>query len=269
MRFTKMQSCGNDYVYITEFGNEPGRLAQLARFCSDRHRGIGSDGLILICSSRKCDIRMRVFNPDGSEAEMCGNALRSAASLARMKGIVCKDTVTVETAGGEKSVRILSLDGGYCRAICDLGVPEGFTTFDEPICVRGRQFEIAVLSFGNPHIAAFTSGIDRLNIKKYGPPLEKSGYFPNGANVHFYSAPQGGEIRARSWERGCGETLSCATGAAAVFAAARARGICGLRAYVRHPGGTLLAESDENGRIFITGETRLVYEGELLPENIV
>ncbi|MBP5657450.1 MAG: diaminopimelate epimerase [Clostridia bacterium] len=269
MRFTKMQSCGNDYVYVTAFGKPLAALPKLARFCSDRHRGIGSDGLIVICGSEKCDIRMRVFNPDGTEAEMCGNALRSAAALARMKGIICKDDITVETLGGEKSVRILSLDGGYCIAKIDLGVPEGFKAYEEPVSVRGRKFEISVLSFGNPHIAAFTAGVDRLNIKKYGPPLEKSGYFPNGANVHFYSVSPGGEIAARSWERGCGETLSCATGAAAAFAAARARGICGLRAYVRHPGGTLLAESDENGRIFVTGETRLVFEGELLPEDIV
>ena len=271
MQFTKMHGCGNDYVYIDGgiFKMDPDDKPGFVRFVSDRHFGIGSDGLILICGSEKCDIRMRVFNPDGTEAEMCGNALRSAAALVRMKGIICKDDITVETLGGEKSVRILSLDGGYCIAKSDLGVPEGFKAFEEPVSVRGRKFEISVLSLGNPHIAAFTSGIDRLNIKKYGPPLEKSGYFPNGANVHFYSVSPGGEIAARSWERGCGETLSCATGAAAAFAAARARGSCGGRAYVRHPGGTLLAESGDGGRIFVTGETRLVFEGELLPEDTV
>ncbi len=268
MRFAKMQAYGNDYVYVIAFGREPACLPRLARFCSDRRRGIGADGLIVICDSEKCDIRMRVFNPDGTEAEMCGNALRSAAALVRMKGMVCKDAVTVETLGGKRSVEILSLQGGLCRARSDLGEPSALTRRDSPETVCGMSFSPTALTIGNPHIVVRIEDVKDLEIKKYGAALEKSDYFPNGANVHFYCQSQRGTLNVRSWERGCGETLSCATGAAAVFAVARGGGLCGDRAQVAHPGGTLLAEA-EGGHIFITGETRLVYEGELLPENIV
>ena len=269
MRFSKMQAYGNDFVFMTFFGKAPSCLPSLARFCCDRRRGIGADGYIVICGSETCDIMMRVFNPDGSEAEMCGNALRCSAALLRIKGITCSDTVTVETRGGIRGAEILSLDGNLCIVKGDMGIPTDVKSIENARSVRGKKFELTALSLGNPHIAAYAEDVNGLDIKKYGPALEKGGYFPNGANVHFYSLSQSGVLAVRSWERACGETLSCATGAAAAFTAARLRGLCGERAYICHPGGKLLAETGDGGRVFTTGETRLVYEGELSPESVL
>ena len=267
MRFAKMESLGNDYVYITAAGDAPRSPERLARFCADRRRGIGGDGMILITRSGKCDIRMRVFNPDGSEAEMCGNALRSSAALVYMKGLVCKENISVETAGGERRVKILATDGCRCRALSDLGVPEDVKTIANAAAFESGPKDAVSLSLGNPHCVVFCEDLETLDIRRYGQALEKSEYFPNGTNVHFCRVTGGG-IECRSWERNCGETPSCATGAAAAFFCAGITGGVGKRAYVKHPGGELLAELNGDGHILITGETKLVFEGEFMPEAV-
>ena len=268
MRFTKMQAYGNDYAYIFAFSGVPAQLTRLARFCSDRRRGIGGDGMILICRSDTCDIKMRVFNPDGSEAEMCGNALRSAAALAYMKGIAAGKRVTVETLAGVRSVDILECDGAVCRAAAYLGKAQNVKIYGFPLKVRSKRFEAAYVSLGNPHCVVFAENINKLDLKKYGGDIEKSRLFPNGANVHFCSPGGGNIINARSWERRCGETPSCATGAAAILYACAVTGRSGKCAYIKHPGGMLLVESREDG-LRVTGETRVVYEGEFSPENVL
>lgn len=262
MRFTKMQSSGNDYVYIIESELKRTPPEKIARFCSARRFGIGSDGMIVIGISEKCDIKMRVFNPDGSEAEMCGNALRSSAALVYMKGLLRKKHITVETPGGEKTVDILYEDGSCCRAVTDIGSPLDVKRVRLPFDIKGCMSDAVILSFGNPHCAIRTENVKKTALSKYGARLEKCPLFKNGANIHFYSVNDAGKIEARSWERGCGETLSCATGAAAVFASARQNGEIGKSAYVHHPGGELYINEAENGHILITGETKIVYEGE-------
>ena len=269
MRFTKMQSSGNDYVYIMESEIRSTPPGKLAKFCSARRFGIGSDGMIVIGASEKCDIKMRVFNPDGSEAEMCGNALRSSAALVYMKGLLRKKHITVETLGGEKTVDILNEDGRYCRAVTDIGKPIGVKRVRLPYDIKGCFGEAYILSFGNPHCAIRAENVKKTALCKHGARLEKCSLFTNGANIHFYSVNDAGNIEARSWERGCGETFSCATGAAAVFAAARQNGECGKSAYVHHPGGELYIKEAENGHILITGETRIVYEGELSTGDVI
>ena len=267
MRFTKMESYGNDYVYITAARSALRSPGMLARFCADRRRGIGGDGMILITGSEKCDILMRVFNPDGSEAEMCGNALRSSAALVYMKGLVCKEDITVETAGGVRSVRILACDGCRCLALSDLGAPQNVKKIENAVAFEDGMKDALSLSLGNPHCVVFCKDVENLDILRYGPALEKSKHFPDGANVHFCRA-DGGGIVCRSWERNCGETPSCATGAAAAFFYAHKSGAAGKRAYVKHPGGELLAELNGEGHILITGETKLVFEGEFMPEAV-
>ena len=271
--FTKMQAFGNDYVYIDTIGRELKEPGRLARCISDRHFGVGSDGLVLLCASADCDFRMRIFNPDGSEAEMCGNALRSAAMLYYCNGHTKKEAVTVETLGGRQSVWLTVKDGEVINIHAKIGRPvfaareipvdtKKPVFLDEPLIVGDRTFRASSLSFGNPHTVLLTDDLETLPIEIYGRGAECHPYFPRRTNVTFARVADESHIEIREWERGCGETLGCGTGCCAALAVAHRLGLCGRRAFVRQPGGTLYVEWDEEDQIHMKGPSHIVCRGE-------
>ena len=225
MHFTKMSAMGNDYVYVELLTQSMEEPEKWARFLSDRRFGVGSDGMILICPSERADFRMRVFNPDGSEAEMCGNALRSVGKFVYEKNFTSKTALRIETLGGIKKV-FLTLDGGHVSMITAyIGEPvldaarvpvlmesgEG-RCVDAPLTVCGREFRITAMSLGNPHCAVFADDAQTLDLEKYGGAIERSAVFPQRANVEFVRVDGNGKLFLRTWERNCGETLACGTG---------------------------------------------------------
>ncbi len=277
MKFTKMQSYGNDYVYISLMDQEMKSPPKWARFVSDRHKGVGSDGMILVCPSEKADIRMRVFNPDGSEAEMCGNGLRSAGKFAYVKGYTDKTELTVETLGGIKTVRLWTENGSVVNVSANIGAPildadkipvrltnTGNSLIGYDYGVFDKVFKLTAVSFGNPHCAAECEGVFNLNIKKYGPALETADIFPNKANIHFYEVTDESHISLRAWERNCGETLACATGCSAAAFSAILAGKVKNSVEVNQRGGTIRIDYNENdGTITMTGKTEVVFDGEI------
>ena len=199
MKFTKMQAYCNDYVYVITFDQEVKNPAAAARFVSDRHKGVGSDGMIMICPSAIADFRMRVFNPDGSEAEMCGNALRSTGKLVYVKGLTSKTDFTVETLGGIKKIHLTVENGDVVNITANIGRPifdadripvtvtnENNALIGYDYTILDRIFNITALSLGNPHCAVLCDDIYSIDIAKYGHALECSPIFPNKANIHFY-----------------------------------------------------------------------------------
>ena len=220
MKFTKMQAYCNDYVYVITFDQEVKKPAAAARFVSDRHKGVGSDGMIMICPSAIADFRMRVFNPDGSEAEMCGNALRSTGKLVYVKGLTSKTDFTVETLGGIKKIHLTVENGDVVNITANIGRPifdadripvtvtnENNALIGYDYTILDRIFNITALSLGNPHCAVLCDDIYSIDIAKYGHALECSPIFPNKANIHFYDVTDRENIRMIAWERNCGELL--------------------------------------------------------------
>ena len=271
--FTKMQAFGNDYIYIDAIRQTVPEPPALARGVSDRHFGVGSDGMVMLCPSQTCDFRMRIFNPDGSEAEMCGNALRSSAMLYYESGYTKKDRVTVETLGGNQTVWLTIEDGHVVNVHAMIGRPvfearqvpvetskEIF--LDEPLQVADKTFRASSLSFGNPHTVLLVDDLDNLEIEKYGRGAECHSVFPRRTNVTFAQIVDESHIRIREWERNCGETLGCGTGCCAALAVANRLGLCGRRAEVRQPGGSLYVEWDEEDRIHMKGPSHIVCQGE-------
>ncbi len=225
MRFTKMHGIGNDYVYVSTFDQKaPADPSRMAVAVSDRHTGIGGDGLILIGPSERADARMRMFNADGSESEMCGNGVRCVAKYIHDHGIARKDRVTVETGRG-----ILTLDlevvGGKARRVrVDMGAPilqasdipttlPGDPPTDIPLTVEGRTLAVTAVSMGNPHAVAYVDDVARFPVEALGPVLEHHSAFPRRVNAHFVEVLGPEEVRMRTWERGSGITLACGTGA--------------------------------------------------------
>ncbi len=276
IEFTKMQAFGNDYIYIDAIRQTVPRPEELARRISDRHFGAGSDGMILVCPSERCDYRMRVFNPDGSEAEMCGNALRSSAKFYYLSGYTSRNTVTVETLGGEQQVDLIVEDGEVTDIHARICRPEfsaekipvrteGKTFLDQPLTVADRVFRASSLSFGNPHTVLFVDpdeDLYALPLEKYGRAAECLPCFPRRTNVTFAQVVDESHIRMREWERNCGETIGCATGCCAAVVAASLCGLCGRQAEVRQPGGVLKVEWDAEGFVHMTGPAFVVYRGE-------
>jgi diaminopimelate epimerase len=263
LRFSKMHGCGNDYVYVDGFRESVGDPPALSRRVSDRHFGVGSDGLILLLPSRKADVRMRMYNADGSEAEMCGNGVRCVAKLAYEAGHARKTEIAVEV-GREGATRVLpirvSVSGDRVTAArVDMGRPEVAAAEETVEGVRGLR-----VSMGNPHFVIFDEPSDA-NVLGKGPSLERASAFPNRSNIEF-ARPEGATaIRLRVWERGSGETMACGTGACATLVAAVALGkIHGRRATVRLLGGDLEIEWPEpQGSVFMTGPCVEVFRGEL------
>lgn len=275
MKFTKMHGLGNDYIFVNSMKENLQNPAILAQKVSDRHFGVGSDGLVLIMPSDVADVKMRIFNPDGSEAEMCGNASRCVGKYVYENGIIDKERITLETLAGIKTLELKVYDGQVAAVKVDMGEPlleaaripvitskECF--IDEPVEINGRVFNVTCVSMGNPHAVIFTDNVSELPLHIYGPQLEKNSLFPKRTNVEFIQVINRDMIRMRVWERGTGETLACGTGACASVVAAVLNGLCDRRVTVMLPGGELFIEWNENdGRLYKTGPAVKVFDGEI------
>jgi diaminopimelate epimerase len=274
MKFTKMHGIGNDYVYVNTFDQgPPADPAKLAVAISDRHFGVGSDGLILIGPSERADARMRMFNADGSEAEMCGNGVRCVAKYIHDHGIAPKGRVTIETGRGVLTLD-LEIEGGQARRVrVDMGAPilqasdipttlPGNPPVDVPITVEGRELRVTAVSMGNPHATLFVDDVDRYPVESLGPILEKHPAFPRRVNVHFVEVIGPNEVRMRTWERGSGITLACGTGACAVCVAGVLTGNSARKILAHLPGGDLELEwPDDRSSVFMTGPATEVFSG--------
>ena len=261
LRFTKMQGLGNDYVYLDCTGFEPEGLEELAIRVANRNFGIGSDGLICICKSDRADFRMRMFNADGSEGEMCGNGIRCVGKFVYDKGLTTKTELKIETLAGIKSLKFAAENGKVQEVTVDMGRA---TVEDQiEVSVKGNNYTGVPVSMGNPHFVVFQETIDTLDLAGIGPEFERLEYFPNRTNTEFIEMEAPGILRMRVWERGSGETMACGTGACAAAAAAYASGLTGSRVTVRLRGGELTIRIDEqNGHIYMTGPAVTVFEGE-------
>ncbi len=275
MKFTKMHGAGNDYVYINGFEERVVNPGKLAIAVSDRHFGIGSDGLILILPSESADIRMRMFNADGSEAEMCGNGVRCVAKFAADSGLVDGDEIRVETGAGILPLKLhFGADKKVDRVRVNMGMPRLMSSeipvvtekeamiINQPLVVLDRTFAITCVSMGNPHCVIFVDNVDNFPVERYGSVIEKHPMFPNRINVEFVEKVSRDEVKQRTWERGAGETLACGTGASAVAVAGVLSGRTARSITNRLLGGTLHLEWSEAGEVFMTGPATEVFRGE-------
>jgi len=261
VRFTKMQALGNDYVYLNCMEHTPRDLSALAVRISDRHFGVGSDGLICICPSERADVGMRIFNADGSEGEMCGNGIRCVGKLVYEKGLVRRPVLTVETLAGIKELRLVVTGGRVREVEVDMG-PPGLSG-PKTVEVLGRPYTVWPVSMGNPHVVAFVESVKELNLTGLGPGLEWHPELGGRTNAEFVQAEDAGRLRMRVWERGSGETLACGTGACAAAVAARLAGLAGGAVTVALPGGELQIRWDGGeGHVYMTGPAVTVFEGE-------
>jgi diaminopimelate epimerase len=280
MRFTKMQGIGNDYIYVDCFRQPPPRKpGELARRVSDRHFGIGADGLILIGPSEVADARMRMFNADGSEAEMCGNGVRCVAKYVYDHGIAPKDRLRIETGRGVLTLDVTTANGKVSQVRVDMGEPilqasdiptslPGDPPIDVPLTVLERPFRLTCVSMGNPHAVAFRDDLDDAPKRQdaaayFGPAIERDPAFPRRTNVHFVRVESPAEVTMRTWERGSGITLACGTGACAVCVAGVLTGRTGRDLLAHLPGGDLRLEwSAADNHVYMTGSAVEVFSGE-------
>lgn len=272
IRFTKMQGAGNDYVYIDATVQDVAHPERLAVEMSDRHFGVGSDGLVLILPSDKADFRMRMFNADGSEAQMCGNASRCVGKYVYEHGLTTQKTLLLETASGIKVLDLHVSDGKVSRVSVDMGVPvlepaaipvnlPGERVVDMPITVAGEEYRMTCVSMGNPHAVLFVPSLDAVDVHGLGPLAEHHALFPERCNIEFAEVVSPTEIRMRVWERGAGETLACGTGACATLVAAVLNGLTQRRAKLRLLGGDLDIAWHEDDRVCMTGGAETVFDG--------
>ena len=283
MRFTKLQGLGNDYLFVDCFthpmSHDP---AGLSRQISDRHFGVGADGLILICPSDKADARMRIFNADGSEAEMCGNGLRCFGKYVHDHGLVRKPTLTVETGRGVLTLDLEIKNGKVLRARVDMGEPileaanipttlSGERVVNQPLPAVGGNWgkecgldpRMTCVSMGNPHAVVFCEDVQKVPLAVVGPALETAPVFPRRANVHFVQVHSPAEVTMRTWERGSGITLACGTGACAVAVAGVLAGRTQRRLTAHLPGGDLLLHwSEADDQVYMTGPAVEVFSGD-------
>ena len=275
IRFTKMQGCGNDYVYVDCTKGIPFDPVETAKKVSNRNFGIGSDGLILICASEVADFRMQMHNADGSESEMCGNGIRCVGKFVYDKGLTKKTTVSIETGAGIKILKLDVKDGKVAAARVDMGEPitlakdvpvvsENEKVVNEDITVLDKTFKMTCVSMGNPHAVVFVEDTASFDLYKYGPAFENHERFPRRTNTEFVQIISRDEANMRVWERGSGETLACGTGTCASVVAAFLNGLTERKVLVHLLGGDLLIEYDEaTGHVFMTGPAVTVFEGEI------
>jgi diaminopimelate epimerase len=271
--FTKMQGCGNDYVYVDGFHHPVADPVSLAKAISDRRFGVGSDGLILALPSTKADFRMRMWNLDGSESEMCGNGLRCVAKFAYERGLVAKKaSLRVETGAGVLGVELHLKGGSVDSATLDMGPPrlergeipmvgKPGRVVDEPLAVNGETLRVTAVSMGNPHAVTFVASTERAPVATLGPLVERHAAFPRRTNAHFVEVLGPTEVRQRTWERGSGETHACGTGACAVTVAGVLTGRTGRDLTLHLLGGDLHVRWPEHGHVFLTGPCVEVFEG--------
>ncbi len=272
MKFVKMHGAGNDYVYMDARVSPVEDPSALAPLVSDRHKGIGSDGLVLILPSTVADVRMRMFNSDGSEAQMCGNAIRCVGKYAYEHGLATKPEITVETQAGIKTLSLHITDNHVHAATVDMGTPEwkpskipvssiGTDCFEMCVEAAGQTFVVSCVSMGNPHAVIQGHNLDTLPITTLGPALENHPLFPERINVEFIEVLDRKNIRMRVWERGAGETQACGTGACAVACVAAKLGLVDRDVNIHLLGGMLHIEWRDNDHVFMTGEAVQVFEG--------
>lgn len=281
--FTKMHGLGNDYVYINGFDQTISDPGALAVRLSERHRGIGSDGLVLVLPSSRADVRMRMFNPDGSEAEMCGNAIRCVGKFAAELGLVTGDSLQVETAAGLRTVRLLRRNEHIEGATVDMGepllapadipvtLPQGMENARRflrvPLDLAGQTLDVTAVSMGNPHAVVVLPTLTGLDLPRLGPALEHHPLFPRRTNAEFVEVLSPTHVRMRVWERGTGETQACGTGACAVAAACFLNDLTQREVDVELPGGILHIRWDApTNHIFMTGPAQRVFDGVLYCE---
>ncbi len=276
MQFTKMHGCGNDYIYINGFQNNVVDPSQLAIQMSNRNFGVGSDGLVLILPSDKADFRMRMFNSDGSESEMCGNAIRCIGKYVYDKKMTDRLTVTIDTMAGVKELK-LTQSGGYVQQVqVDMGEPilnpdlipvmsSNSPVMGEMITLQDHSYTFTCVSMGNPHAITFVDSVETFPVELIGSQVEKLPLFPNKTNVEFVEVVDTSTLKMRVWERGTGETLACGTGACASLVAAVLNNRSNRKATLKLLGGSLLIEWNEaTNHIFMTGPAATVFEGDWL-----
>lgn len=274
MRFTKMQGIGNDYIYVNCFKENVPDPESVSIKVSDRHFGIGGDGLVLIMPSDKADFRMRMFNADGSEGMMCGNASRCIGKYVYDKGLTDKTDITLETKSGIKKLHLNPENGKVKTVEVDMGeailkprdIPmnaDGDSFVNKPVAVDGKEQNITAVSMGNPHAVIFTVSIDKLDLEKIGPSYENHPLFPERVNTEFCEVIDSRTLKMRVWERGSGETLACGTGACATAVAAIVNGLTEEEVTVELLGGNLQIRWDrEQNLVFMTGPATIVFDGE-------
>lgn len=277
MRFTKMQGAGNDYIYVNGFDESlPDEPATIAQQVSDRHFGIGGDGLVLILPSDRADARMRMFNADGSESEMCGNAIRCVGKFLHDHGIVEQETLQIETGAGILQVELEVVDGQAARARVNMGKPilraadiptnlPGDPVVDIPLRLGDVELQVTCVSMGNPHCVTFVPQLTDELVLGIGPRVEVAPEFPRRVNAEFVEVLSPSEVRMRVWERGSGETLACGTGAAAVCVAGVLSGRTERRILAHLSGGDLELEWADDDCVYKTGPAVEVFSGEWFP----
>jgi diaminopimelate epimerase len=271
--FTKMHGCGNDYIYFNCLSEPMPNPEKVSRALSDRHFGIGGDGIVLICPSGTADAKMRMFNADGSEGKMCGNAIRCVGKYLYDNKLICGDWVRIETLSGVKVLQLFPENGLVKSARVDMGPAElcparipacfpGERAVDVPLTVEGREHRVTCVSMGNPHCVVFVPETSSLDLNRIGPGFEKHSAFPEQVNTEFVRVIDSRTLEMRVWERGSGETWACGTGACAAAVAAVENGFCpkGEPIAVRLRGGELVIEYTER-TVFMTGSAVQVFEG--------
>lgn len=272
--FTKMHGAGNDYIYVNCFKEKVEDINATAKAVSDRHFGIGSDGLVLICPSDIADFRMDMYNSDGTQAEMCGNATRCVGKYVYDKGLTDKTTVTLETLAGIKILKLNLNDKGEVETVCvNMGQPELVPKnipinseldrfIQQPVEVDGREYLVTGVSMGNPHAITYIDDVDNLEIEKIGPKFENHKLFPRRINTEFAQIIDRKTIKMRVWERGAGETLACGTGACATMVAANLSDLADDEVDLVLVGGTLRIRWDKTeNNIYMTGPAKFVFDG--------
>lgn len=276
MRFTKMQGIGNDYIYVNCFKENVPDPESVSIKVSDRHFGIGGDGLVLIMPSDKADFRMRMFNADGSEGMMCGNASRCIGKYVYDKGLTDKTDITLETKSGIKKLHLNPENGKVKTVEVDMGeailkphdIPmnaDGDSFVNKPVAVDGNEQNITAVSMGNPHAVIFTVSIDKLDLEKIGPSYENHPLFPERVNTEFCEVIDSRTLKMRVWERGSGETWACGTGACATAVAAVLNGFCKRDEEItlKLRGGDLKITYRSDNHVIMCGEAETVFEGEI------
>ena len=278
MEFTKMQGLGNDYVYVNCLRETIKNPAEVSKFVSDRHFGIGSDGLIMICPSKVADFEMQMYNADGSRGEMCGNGIRCVAKYVYDYGLTDKTSISVETLGGIKYLDLTVEDGKVNLVKVDMGSPrlapsqipivpenpEDTRIIDAPLEVEGKTYYMTGVSMGNPHTVVYVDDVKGLDLVKIGPSFENHKRVPERINTEFAHVLDRKTVEMRVWERGSGETLACGTGACAVAVASILNGLTENRVTVKLLGGDLLIEWDkEADKVYMTGPAKVVFDGEI------
>ena len=274
MKFTKMHGCGNDYVYVDCTNEMIENPSEVSKYVSDRHFGIGSDGLILICSSETADFRMAMYNADGSEGAMCGNGIRCVANYVYDKGLTDKKNISIETKSGIKELELTVEDGKVSLVKVNMGAPilkakdipvdvDTEKCIDSDINVDGKDYKITCVSMGNPHAVTFIDeDVKTFPIEKIGPKFENHPMFPDRVNTEFVQVLNRHEVNMRVWERGSGETLACGTGTCATVVACVLNGLTDDEVTVHLLGGDLFIKYDrENDTVWMTGPAVIAFEG--------